>query len=388
MNLELSKKQTAILNDILKWKKDLSTQYITLGGYAGTGKTSLMGYLSNVLREKDKKMKIAFCSYTGKAARVLQRKLKDTDSIYKYDYTGTIHRLIYRPIMDNDGEVIGWERLPSDDFLYDMIIIDEASMVTRNIWSDLLALGKPILAVGDHGQLPPIEGMFNLMEDPQFKLEEIYRQEVNNPIIKVSEIARKYGVIPVEEFSSTVKKLNKGDVETGEFLQDMFEEYDKDLMVLVGYNRTRINLNKGIRQLLGFESLEPSIGDRIICLRNNHREEIFNGMMGTLLGISEESIKGFKYYDVDIEFDDEEYPFLGKISKEQFNKEKTLSDIPDGINLFDFGYALTVHKAQGSQAKRVVVFEERFKRMDDEMWRRWLYTAITRASEELYIIGE
>jgi len=56
-------------------------------------------------------------------------------------------------------------------------------------------------------------------------------------------------------------------------------------------------------------------------------------------------------------------------------------------DLFDFGYAMTVHKVQGSQAKRVILFEERFPRMDDEMWRRWLYTGITRAQEELYLIG-
>jgi len=56
-------------------------------------------------------------------------------------------------------------------------------------------------------------------------------------------------------------------------------------------------------------------------------------------------------------------------------------------DLFDFGYALTVHKAQGSQAKKVILFEERFSKMDDTDWKRWLYTAITRAEEELLIFG-
>ncbi|MCD4756442.1 AAA family ATPase [bacterium] len=385
MNLELSEKQTDILNTLLEWKKEPNTQYITLGGYAGTGKTTLMGYLSNILRKKEKKLKIAFCSYTGKAARVLQRKLKDTKSLYTNDYIGTIHRLIYRPILDDDGEIVGWERLSSEDFPYDMIIVDEASMITQRIWDDLLSFGKPILAVGDHGQLPPIEGRFNLMEQPQLRLEEIYRQEANNPIIIVSQIARKYGVIPIQEFSSSVKKLDKREIDTGEFVQDLFERYDSDSMVLVGYNNSRVKLNKGIRQLLGFESPEPSLGDRVICLKNNHQEEIFNGMTGTLLDISDD---GKQYYDVEIDLDEEKYSFLGKISKKQFNIDKTLFEVPEGVNLFDFGYALTVHKAQGSQAKRVVVFEERFRHMDDDMWRRWLYTAVTRASEELYIVGD
>jgi exodeoxyribonuclease-5 len=278
--------------------------------------------------------------------------------------------------------------MATDDFLYDLIIVDEASMITRDIWNDLLSFNKPILAVGDHGQLPPIDGNFNLMENPQLRLEEIYRQQINNPIIKVSEIARKYGKIPVEEFSKTVKKLDKKKPDTGELLESMFEGYDTDTMVLTGYNRSRVRLNEGIRQLLGFQTPTPSQGDRVICLKNNHKEEIFNGMMGTILNVVEGNMDDYEYYDAEIELDEEDYPYFGKISKDQFGQQSTSSNVVEGIDLFDFGYALTVHKAQGSQAKRVVVFEERFSRMDDEMWRRWLYTAVTRAVEELYIVGE
>ena len=78
----------------------------------------------------------------------------------------------------------------------------------------------------------------------------------------------------------------------------------------------------------------------------------------------------------------------------QFNSPQTISFngqdryLLKKADLFDFAYALTVHKAQGSQAKRVIVFEERFKQMSDEDWRRWLYTAVTRAEEELIIIGD
>ena len=388
MNLELSQKQKKALDDILDWYKKKDTQYITLGGYAGTGKTTLMGYLSNILRKDKSKIKIAFCSYTGKASRVLQRKLRDTKSIYAYDYTGTIHRLIYRPVLNDDGEIIDWERMPINEFRYDLIIVDEASMVTEDIWDDLLSFGKPILAVGDHGQLPPVEGNFNLMERPQFKLEEIYRQELDNPIIKISEIARKYGNIPVEEFSKTVKKLDKKNPETGEYLENILEQYDNDMMVLTGYNNSRIRLNKGIRQLLDFDSVEPTSGDRVICLKNNHEKEIYNGMMGTVLDIAKNSVGDLEFFDVEIEFDDEDYPYIGKISKDQFNKENSFNSLNDGFDLFDFGYALTVHKAQGSQSKRVIVFEERFRQMNDDMWRRWLYTAVTRAMEELYIVGE
>ena len=98
------------------------------------------------------------------------------------------------------------------------------------------------------------------------------------------------------------------------------------------------------------------------------------------------------WYDAEIKMDDNEKPYGGLIYAPQFgaktavNFTRNRGEAAPG-DLFDFGYALTVHKAQGGQAKRVVMFEERFAQMDDEMWRRWLYTGITRAEEELYLFG-
>ena len=168
------------------------------------------------------------CSYTGKASRVLNQRLKAEKSIKDSDYIGTIHRLIYHPITNNKDEITGWERRPNEDFKYDMIIIDEASMLDEDIWNDLLSFDVPILAVGDHGQLPPIRGNFNLMANPILRLEEIYRQERDNPIIKVSEIARKYGTIPIFDFSETVKKLDKREADTGELIQSKLEGFNSD----------------------------------------------------------------------------------------------------------------------------------------------------------------
>lgn len=386
MKIELSEKQKGVMDSILQWYKEHSQQYITFGGYAGTGKTTLLGDIGQFLHTENKKIKIAYCSYTGKAARVLQRKLREAGSLNPSDYIGTIHGLIYKAICDDRDNIIGWEKKSSDEFNYNLIIVDEASMVTSQIWDDLLSFGIPILATGDHGQLPPIEGSFNLMSNPMLKLEEIFRQERDNPIIKVSEIARRYGQIPFMNFSDTVRKISKKDEDTQEFFSDKLTSFDDQTMVLVGYNRTRVDLNKGIRQLLEFESPTPMYGDRVICLKNNPSMGIFNGMTGTILYISKNDVGHF--YDTEISLDGEADIFSGPISVDQFGRQDTLTQYrSEDMNLFDFGYALTVHKAQGSQAKRVVVFEERFPRMTDDNWRRWLYTAVTRAEEELYIIG-
>lgn len=384
--LELSKKQLLIAESILDWFKSSKYQYITLGGYAGTGKTTLLGYIKGVLKKEKKDLKVAFCSYTGKASRVLYRKLTDGRGIDSKDYIGTIHRLIYRALVDDNDNIIGWEKIPEEDFKYDLIIVDEASMVTKEVWDDLLSFNRPILAVGDHGQLPPVNSSFNLMEKPELTLEEIYRQEANNPIIKLSEIVRKYGNLPFEEYSRSVKKLHKEDIDTQNIVSDMFNSFNEETMVLCGYNRTRINLNKGIRSL-HFESNNPQVGDRVICLKNNRIMDIFNGMTGTILDIQRASNTELNYYDAEISLDYEETPFWGKISIEQFNSPQLIEKPIEDLNYFDFGYALTVHKAQGSQAKRVLLFEERFPKMTDDDYRRWLYTAVTRAEEELIIVA-
>lgn len=388
MEYELSTKQKDILNDILRWYKEKKTSYLTLGGYAGTGKTTLLGHLNLKLHKEFKAINIAYCSFTGKASVVLKKKLQETNSLKSSDFVGTIHRLIYKAIVDERDVIIGWEKIPEDDFKYELIVVDEASMVSQDIWRDLLSFNKPVLAVGDHGQLPPVEGKFNLMSNPMLRLEEIYRQEKENPIIVVSEMARKYGEIPVMEFSKCVKKFSRQDDDVMEFLTDKLSGYGDNNMVLVGYNHTRVKLNEGIRQLLEFEGKQPTIGDRVICLRNNTQLGIFNGMLGTIQSIEQIKQKDLPdYYQTDILFDGENDVFHLPISIEQFGQKETIKGSTREINLFDFGYALTVHKAQGSQAEKVILFEERFPRMDDDNWRRWLYTGVTRATKELYIIG-
>ena len=113
-------------------------------------------------------------------------------------------------------------------------------------------------------------------------------------------------------------------------------------------------------------------------------------MTGTLLTIKDAAKD---WYLAEIQMDGEDGVYKGLISKNQFMSDTALNFTDKRAtilmgDLFDFGYALTVHKAQGSQAKRVILFEERFARMNDEEWKRWLYTGVTRAEEELYIIPQ
>lgn len=386
--LKLSTEQKGILEQLLSWFNTKNKPpYITLGGYAGTGKTTLIAHLRKKIFKQKKNLKVAFVSYTGKAARVLQNKLIAEKALQEKDFVGTIHALMYSPVVDEYEEIVGWEK--RDIIQADLIIVDEASMVDKDIWYDLLSYNVPIIAVGDHGQLPPIRGNFNLMEEPFLKLEQIHRQSADNPIIQLSIRAREDGFIPKKIFSPNVKKIDKTLPESQEDIEELLRDFNEETLVLCGYNNTRVKLNNYIRKAKGFHVPVPQTNDRVICLRNNHTKQIYNGMVGTIKDIGKAKKN---WYFVEIDFDDDEKLYSGFIYTHQFNSPTPINHTKDRAKLkdgdiFDFGYALTVHKAQGSESKRVVLFEERFRQMDDDMWRRWLYTAVTRAVEEIYIIG-
>lgn len=385
--IKLSNDQKKCLDSLLSWCRK-NTEFITLGGYAGTGKTTLIAILRQKLALENKNLHVAFCSYTGRAARVLRNKLLEENALLPTDSVGTIHSLIYSPVEDEiTKEITGWKKKEAIEA--DLIVVDEASMVDLYIWQDLLSYRIPIIAVGDHGQLPPIRENFNLMQSPDLKLEEIHRQAKENPIIELSIMARESGSIPLATYGRNIKKISFDDPQSQELIEELLKNYNENTLVLCGYNRTRIKINTFIRNHLGFEGNEPRLGDRVICLRNNHAKGIFNGMLGTVFEIKE---KNEEFYSAKIGMDGEEEIYEGLIYKAQFGSPEPINFTKERYRLkthdiFDFGYALTVHKAQGSQAKRVILFEERFGRMNDDEWRRWLYTGITRAEEELFVIG-
>jgi ATP-dependent exoDNAse (exonuclease V) alpha subunit len=384
----LSKEQYHICDQILEWYFEEKSQFITLGGYAGTGKSTLIGVLRELLAKDKPRLKVAFLCFTGKASWNLKNKIIEAKATTYQDSCSTIHSLIYQAVIDERGHIEEW--LKKDTVDPDLLIIDEASMVDEDIWTDLISYGKPIIAVGDHGQLPPIKSSFSLMKEPDLKLEKIHRQAEDNPIIKLSIEAREKGVIPVGDFAPKVRKLSKNNPETEKLLNKIYDSYDENTLVLCATNKKRIELNHTIRERLGFHGKIPLQGERVICLKNNRWARdcpVFNGMMGYILGIKKE---GKHWYQAEIKMDNEPYDYIGKISKHMFNK--TQQELLPHIKLdykeigdqFDFGYALTVHKAQGSEADRVVVFEENLRGCERK---RWLYTAVTRAKKELYIIS-
>lgn len=396
--MELSSDQSTCLNAIMEWYKHTTDQLLTMGGYAGTGKTTLVSVFRSKLSERTR---IAFAAYTGKAASVLRAKLiKANCLMVDSDYCGTIHSLIYKPVIDPEtGEIIDWELQPGLD--YDLIVIDESSMVSKNILDDLASYGIPILAIGDHGQLPPIEGSFNLMENPILRLEKIHRQSENNPIIKLSILAREEGFIPYQIYADGIAKVDRKHKIISQFVSSSGDFMDT--AILCGFNHTRVKINNQVRSFFKYSGPYPQEKERVICLRNNKEAKdcpVYNGIQGTVVSCDVKT----DHLKMEIKLDGEPLTYKGYVTKLAFgekkpdlgrkpliikkkNKETGRTERKEVYpDVFDFGYALTVHKSQGSEWKRVMVIEEPCPYWDGNNWNRWLYTAVTRASEQLVIV--
>lgn len=383
----LSPDQQTAHDAIIAWYAARKNKLLTLGGYAGTGKTTMSAAVTATLRRqyRAKGIRIAFACFTGKASTILKAKLQRVNALQN-DYCGTIHGLIYKPETDDSGRIVRWVRSPEIEA--DLIILDEASMVDGVLFADLQSYKIPILAVGDHGQLPPIMGAFNLMANPEIRLEKIHRQALDNPIVRAAQQVRETGHLPYCDWEGKVQKVTWGTSLIGGLLD---KSQLQDTLFICGTNRTRVMLNGKIRTHLGQTKPEPQVGETVICLRNDRKEGLFNGLTGIIKEI-EQTTNNFYFAKIKM---DDGASFLGRINRLQFNRPTTLkgTEIP-GLDrreygqLFDFGYAMTCHKAQGSEAKTVVVYEECDWMETEDLRRRWLYTAYTRAAERLIVVGK
>lgn len=374
--MKFSPQQDEALKAVSRWLKDGRTPIFRLFGYAGTGKTTLAKYFADNV-DGD----VLFAAFTGKAAQVLRaRGAKNAR---------TIHSLIYRPKGEEEvADVETGKTTVSPLFSINrqsplaqaaLIIIDECSMVDEALGKDLMSFGTPILVLGDPGQLPPISGGGYFTEhEPDILLTEIHRQARDNPIIDLAMQVREGREIMHGDYGAA-QVIGKNEVD-----RDMVLEADQ---VLVGTNRTRRRYNQRLRELKGFDQAFPQAGDKLVCLRNDPAKALLNGSLWQVMTSSKETVKPGINLLVRPEDDDMDR------GSAKIKLLKSAFDDPDlevpwqtkkRYDDFDYGYALTVHKAQGSQWNSVVLFDESYAFRESR--ERWLYTAITRAAERLVIV--
>jgi exodeoxyribonuclease-5 len=374
--MDFSPQQDDALKAVARWLKAGRPQIFRLFGYAGTGKTTLARYFAEHVDGQ-----VQFAAFTGKAAQVLRSKGATN--------ARTIHSLIYRPRGEESvaDEVTGKTSM-SPTFALNrqspvarakLIIVDECSMVDEQLGRDLLSFGTPILVLGDPAQLPPISGGgFFTEHEPDVLLTEIHRQARDNPIIRLALDVREGREFMRGDYG-TAQVIGKEDV-----TQELVLKADQ---VLVGTNRTRRRYNARLRELKGFTANYPQAGDKLVCLRNDPAKGLLNGSLWKVMTSSRETVKPGINLLVSPEEDDPDRGVAKiKLLKAAFDDPD--EDIPwqqkKRFDDFDYGYALTVHKAQGSQWNELVLFDESWAFKDTRQ--RWLYTAITRAAERLTVV--
>lgn len=403
MSSSLTADQIAADKLISDWFFHSEKQIFVLAGYAGTGKTTLLKHVVTETLQLTPEVSAAFVTPTGKAATVLIRSGIPAT---------TLHRLIYQSIaeeqeIDLNGRKITIEKLTfkrreSIEKTIRLIVLDEASMVSDSVLWDLAQFGVKLLLCGDTAQLPPVEGFNNYLSSPDFILREIVRQQRDNPIIALSEMAREGKYIPFGKYGDCAVVMNRR-LFTGERRKNYLLRADQ---ILCGLNKTRVQINNEVRACRGLGIL-PQDGDKLICTLNNWsvtvdqemRFHLVNGQIGTCYDpfYDREKEIGFLQFAPD---------FLGEICPEAlpidtgiftegnyryrrndyFEKFDEKGDVSGAftLNRFEYGYCISCHKAQGSEFDNLLVFDESYAFKEDK--NRWLYTAITRAKKKLIIV--
>lgn len=337
--MKLTDEQRSVIKGLMQFKR--KTQ--TLGGYAGTGKTTVIQHLHQLLPD------FAVCAYTGKASNVLRKKGISNAS--------TIHQLIYKPQTDSKGNV---HFVLAENICANGVIVDEASMVSEEIYKDLASFDLPMIYVGDHGQLEPVGDKFNLMGNPNFRLETIHRNA--NEIAHFGQFIRSGYRPSAWRHQPGAGKLVKF-ISREEALESILD-YDQ---AICAYNKTRVEINREARRRLGRTGDHPEIGDRIICLRNNHQLGIFNGMQGVIRDLSGRNKMRFaaEGREFDVFYD----PKVWNVERPEISFDK------DAPTPFDYAWGVTAHKSQGDEWAKGLVLEQR-----SDLWEhpRWAYTAATR----------
>jgi exodeoxyribonuclease-5 len=308
---------------------------------------------------------VCFAAFSGKAASVM--RLKGCP-----DAT-TIHNLIYLPPITLNGRTIFPINERSRLWHAALLIIDEISMVDAKLAKDLFSFGVPILVLGDPAQLPPVKGLgFFNRRKPDFLLTFIHRQKLDSPIVDWSQQVREGKRLTIQERDGSFVK-SKLDVDIEPFL-------NAD-QILVGRNDTRHRMNVRVRELRGLPHGQPQPGDKLVCLKNVASKCLFNGeiwfvteLLETTREIIQMKIRSETGQRSDVTV---------SVPRELFEQAKP--DLPakrlNGLEQFTFAYALTVHKAQGSEWPSVVLYDESAQFPGSEA--KWLYTGITRASSSI-----
>lgn len=360
--MELTREQQIAIDMIKEWYLKGTSQTFALSGYAGTGKSTVISMLAYELNIESK---VVYATLTGKAAVVLNTK--GVKAV-------TIHKLIYD--VDRSSSKLSFLKKDDLEISCNLIVIDEFSMVNKQICLDLLSFGIKVLMVGDPGQLPPFGQEVGILSSPDFMLKQIVRQAKDSPIIQLSHMILNGFDLKTGSIGKKVLIVNRESIPDKCYLSAD--------QILVGTNTRRDEVNRYVRSLLGKKDRYPETEEKLICVKNNWNvlvDEI--PMINGTLGYAVESKFNGEFIRIKFRPDFTGESVILRADKAYFEGRKSkVKDKDDQFDKLEFGYAITVHKAQGSEFDNVLLIADL---MHKEIRRRWLYTAVTRAKKGIII---
>ena len=430
----------------------IKDEVFLLKGYAGTGKTTLIGTLVNSLWKVQKKA--VLMAPTGRAAKVM--------SNYSNTQAFTIHRKIYFPKKQSGGGV--QFVLAPNKHRDTLFIVDEASMIpdtaadsklfeNGSLLDDLMMFVYSghkckLLLIGDTAQLPPVHLVLSPALDAdklslnynkeviRLELDEVVRQAGDSGILANATLLReqlqgnffddfKFDVNP---FTDIVRLIDGNEIQ--EAIDSSYSENGKEETAFIVRSNKRANLyNQNIRERILFLENDIAVGDFMMVVKNNYywlkpsseAGFIANGDIIEILEIFDiKEIYTFKFAEVKVKMVDypNMAPFETVLLLDTIAAESPSLSYEDGNRLYQevmkdfthetskykkflgvknnkyfnglqvkFSYAITCHKSQGGQWNTVFVEQPYLPNGIDKEYLRWLYTAVTRAKNKLYLIG-
>lgn len=406
--MEWTPQQEAALRDVSRWLDDPSSKVYRLFGYAGTGKTTLAKTLAEGISS------VVFCAFTAKAALVLREKgclgARTVNSLLYRTMERSPERLEeleeeLKLLLTNRGSAaeirekedqirlelcllndLEFHINPTEELLNArLVVLDEASMIDEQMGEDLEKVSQKLLVLGDPAQLPPVKGgeSYFMRKRPDTLLTDVQRQARDSPVIELATKVRNKERLALGQYGDSSV------MDIGRFYGVLKPEMMHADQILCWRNNTRHTINKEYRKKIGRTDPLPMQGDRLVGLQNIPAQGLFNGAIYRTLENARTTVDPSRMrLRVEPELNIDDSParthnastasIMGQdLTKVGAAERKTLGR----LRMFNYGYALTVHKAQGSQWNDVYTLDEH---EGSDHW-RWLYTAITRAAERVVV---
>lgn len=431
--------------------EDNSSTFFILNGYAGTGKTTIIAAIVSALKSLGIKTILlaptgraakVLSQYSGEKALTIHKRIyrEQTNAAYESKFSLNINRESEALFIVDEASMLSSGTNADKTIFGSGSLLDDLIQYVRS--------GKRcrLMLVGDSAQLPPVGDDYSPALSPvEFlpfgevvyqTMDEVVRQEQSSGILFNATLVR--CMLENSIFEIPHLDMQYSDIEAvngGEFLeklQECYDKYGRDQTIVITRSNKRANrYNEGIRRNILFAEEEIESGDMLMVVKNNyHYTEriedcpmsfVANGDIARLKRIRRfEELYGFRYANAVLEFGDYDNTeieckvLLDTINSESpsltyeqsqklfYEVEKDYADIKSKIKRFKeireneyfnalqvkFSYAVTCHKAQGGQWS--AVFIDRFLFGDEPMTKdmlRWLYTALTRATERVFLVN-